>query len=83
MSVFEQFEGNSYFYGMKLIATTAVIKKIPIRRHRKKRINKKWLKRYGYKEVPDYENIIIANGCILAQPETIKRIIEGVENYER
>lgn len=28
------------------------VKKIQARKHRKKRINKKWLKRYGYKEQP-------------------------------
>ena len=26
-------------------------KVVPVRKHKKKRINKKWLKRYGYKEV--------------------------------
>jgi hypothetical protein len=27
------------------------LKAIPVRKHKKKRINKKWLKRYGYKEI--------------------------------
>ena len=83
MSIFEQFDGNSYLYGMRLIATTFITKKIPRRKHRKKRINKKWLKRYGYREVPDYGRVAIANGCILAQPKTIEWLIESVKNYDR
>lgn len=81
MRVFEQMDDNSYIYGMRLIATTAVTKKIQIRRHHKKRINKKWAKRYGYREVPDYNNVIIGNGCIMAQPSTIDRIIEKYKEY--
>lgn len=40
-------------YGMKIIANSNLQKKVQARRHRKKRIDKKWRKRYGYKWVPD------------------------------
>ena len=39
------------------------------RKHRKKRINKKWLKRYGYKQVPDLSIMHIVN--IPGQGKTI------------
>lgn len=39
--------------GMKIIANSNFQKKVQARRHRKKRIDKKWRKRYGYKWVPD------------------------------
>ena len=39
--------------GMKIIANSNVQKKVQARRSRKKRIDKKWWKRYGYKWVPD------------------------------
>lgn len=80
--ILRQIDGRSFIYGMELIETHSVTKSVPIRPHRKRRINKKWMKRYGTKEVPDYQNIVIANGCVFAQPKTIKKIIESVKNYE-
>ena len=83
MNVFEQIDCRSFIYGMRLIECPYITKQIQRRIHRKKRINKKWLKRYGYKDVPDYNNIAVANGCIFAQPKTIKLIIESVKAYDR
>jgi hypothetical protein len=41
-----------YSYGMPVLKPTkTIIIKIQRRKHKSKRINKKWLKRYGYKEV--------------------------------
>ena len=64
----------TFYDGYQLIETTAITKQIQCRTHRKRRINKKWLKRYGYKTVEDDGNIIIWNGCILATPKTIRKI---------
>ena len=71
------------YCGYRLIETTAITKKTQARAHKKKRINKKWAKRYGYKDVPDYNNIVVMNGCIFAQPKTIQRIIESVKENDR
>jgi hypothetical protein len=71
------------YCGYRLIETTYITKKVQARTHRKKRINKKWLKRYEYKDVPDYNKIVVTNGCIFAQQKTIKRIIEGGKKYDR
>ncbi|MDD2495982.1 MAG: hypothetical protein PHE29_12415 [Tissierellia bacterium] len=55
---------HRFLYGTPIIKPTKTITiKVQKRKHRQKRINKKWLKKYGYievkKEVPDYG--IIAN----------------------
>lgn len=42
-----------YLNGKRIIITDMITKDVQARKHRKKRINKKWLKRYGYKIVPD------------------------------
>ena len=68
-----------YFNGYRLIETTGITKQVQKRTHKKRRINKKWLKRYGYKTVLDDEKIVIFENSILATPKTIKRIIEQMK----
>lgn len=63
------------YMGFRLIETTAITKEVQRRIHRKRRINKKWLKRYGYKTVLDDGNIIRFGDCIYATPNTIKKLM--------
>lgn len=70
---------QEYYNGMRLIETTAITKEVQRRTHRKRRINKKWLKRYGFKTVLDDGRIILYGDCILATPNTIKKIIEAMK----
>lgn len=65
----------AYYNGFRLVETTAITKQIQRRTHHKRRINKKWLKRYGYKTVLDDGRMIMFGDCILATPNTIKKII--------
>ena len=74
--------GTAFYCGYRLVETNAITKQIQRRTHRKQRINKKWLKRYGYKTVLDDEKIIIANNSIFATPKTIKKIIEQLKGGE-
>lgn len=69
----------AYYNGFRLVETTAITKQVQRRTHRKRRINKKWAKRYGYKTVLDDGRIIQFEDCILATPNTIKKIIEITE----
>ena len=71
-----------YFCGYRLVETDCITKQIQSRTCKKRRINKKWLKRYGYKTVPDNEKIVIFDNCIFATPKTIKRIIEQMKGGE-
>ena len=64
-----------YLMGYRLIETTVITKEVQLRTHRKRRINKKWLKRYGYKTVLDDGRILQYGDCILATPNTVKKII--------
>jgi len=47
--------------GMRVWANSYCQKKVQARRHRKKRIDKKWLKRYGYRWVPDLNSVYVAD----------------------
>ena len=68
--------------GFRLIETTAITKQVQRRVHRKRRINKKWAKRYGYKTVLDDGRMIRVGNCIYATPKTVKEIITTMEENE-
>ena len=70
---------KAYYSNFQLIETTAITKEVQRRTHRKRRINKKWLKRYGYKTVLDDGKLIISGDCIFATPKTIKKIIAAMQ----
>lgn len=66
---------TAYYNGFRLIETTAITKQVQRRTHRKRRINKKWAKKYGHKTILDDGRIIQFGDCLLATPNTIKKII--------
>lgn len=65
-----------HIMGFQLFESTAITKNIQRRTHRKRRINKKWLKRYGYKTVLDDEKIIRVGDRLYATPNMVKQLVE-------
>lgn len=51
--------------GYKILITEYITKDIQRRTNKKKRINKKWLKRYGMKIVPDNTKIFLINNTLM------------------
>jgi hypothetical protein len=83
---------SEYYNGYHLIETTAITKVVQRRTHRRRRINKKWAKRYGYHEVLDNSKIIISGDCIYGTPKMVRKIIvesllhqalKGADNEQR
>ncbi len=70
---------NAFYRGFSLFETTAITKEVPRRTHRKRRINKKWLKRYGYKTVLDDGKILLFGDCVFATPKTVKKLIMAMK----
>lgn len=68
-----------YINGFRLVETTGMTKKVQRRVHRKRRINKKWKKRYGCKEVVDDCALVVGCGCIFASPKMATRIIKEMK----
>jgi hypothetical protein len=66
-----------YFNGYQLIEAKYMADKVQARTHKKKRINKKWLKRYGMKEVP-WKKCYIVGDKIYAHPMFIQKLINEV-----
>lgn len=44
---------------VKLMSSVVVVDKTQRRKNRKKRINKKWLKKYGYKDIPSNKVYVV------------------------
>ena len=53
---------QGYFNGVKVFVTEHCVTSVPKRKHKKRRIQKKWLKRYGTTNIP-YRGLIVADIC--------------------
>lgn len=65
--------------GYKIITTKYITKDVQRRTHKKKRINKKWLKKYGTKIVPDNTKILLVNNTLIMTEkcyEKLKRLTD-------
>ena len=65
-----------YYNGTPIVITNAITKKVRSRTHRKKRIDKKWLKRYGYKDVTDHSKTLLVNGTLYMSQKIYDRLKE-------
>lgn len=70
--MFDKYNYNNIF-GYDLIGVSYMADTVQIRTHKKKRINKKWRKRYGVKEVP-WNKFIVADHKIYCHPKMIEKI---------
>ncbi len=62
------------FCGYQIIETPFMSDSVQAKKHKKKRINKKWKKRYGTKEIPKNNILITNDGKIIAHPKIVERI---------
>ena len=69
----------SSFYGYELVESEQCVEFVQRKTHKKKRINKKWLRKYGHKAVPMKDKVIVAGRKIYAHPVMMKRIMTEVE----
>lgn len=67
-------------FGYPVIATDYMRENVQARKHKKKRINKKWKKRYGMISVPS-KDIVVVDGKIYLHPKTLAKINERMR-YE-
>ena len=69
-------------FGYQLIAVPCMCDRVQARKHKKKRINKKWRKRYGMKEKPWSKLLITDSGMIIGHPKMIARLMEDISMKE-
>lgn len=70
--MFNEYNYNSIF-GYQIIGVPYMMNIVQARTHKKKRINKKWRKRYGVKEIP-WNKLIIEGNKIYCHPKWVERI---------
>ena len=63
-----------YMSGIPIVITDEIKKDVRKRKHKKKRIDKKWEKQYGYKSVTDDAKCIMFNGIIYMSQKCYERI---------
>lgn len=66
--------------GMRVFITNMITKDVQARKHKKKRINKKWLKRYGLKILPDNEKVIATNEMLFMTRKCFERLNKEIKN---
>ena len=69
-------------FGMEIVITEWITKDIQRRKHKKCRINKKWLKRYGYKCVPDNDKMIAFNNKLFMTKGAYEKIKKGIKSID-
>jgi len=75
----KQFFYNDY----RLVESESCCDKIRVRKHKRKRIDKKFLKRYGYKLVPSNSIYIIDEmKMIIGYPTVMRKIIDEINGEE-
>ena len=74
-----QNELRHYLNGYTIMESEYCVDRVRARKHRKKRIDKKWHKRYGYKDIPKKEVYITADRVIIGHPILIRKIVEGMK----
>lgn len=60
--------------GYKILITEYITKNIQRRINKKKRVNKKWLKKYGMKIVPDNTKIILVNNTLMMTEKCYEKL---------
>lgn len=71
------------FYGFDVVLVPFMVDIVQVKRHRKKRINKKWRKRYGFKAV-HWRKVIVdkKNRRLLMHPKVWEILLPQVESYD-
>lgn len=67
-----------YFPRMRVFVSDSVVDKVPTRKNKKQRIQKKWIKRYGWKFIPS-QSVFIAGDLILIHPKMVSKFEKHFE----
>lgn len=67
------FDSYSSIFGYQIIEVPCMMDIVQARTHKKKRINKKWRKRYGVKEIP-WNKFYIEGNRIYCHPKMAEKV---------
>jgi len=72
---------DNFYKGIPVIGNKTMTMKssdIPKRKNKSKRIQKKWLKKYGYKDIPS-DKMFFFDGKLIGHPSTIKKVFKLIQ----
>ena len=72
----------SYLYGMQILVSNSITKEVRSRTHKKRRIDKKWLKKYGYKHIPDNNTILHIGDSLYMTQKCYDKIKDQIDVKE-
>lgn len=72
----------NYLMGYQVIASPHMADKVQARTHKKKRINKKWKKKYGMREVPWNKLLVTDDMKIYCHPKMFEKLKAEIEIIE-
>lgn len=62
------------FMGRRIVVTDSCCERVPARHHKKRRLKKKWIKKYGYKFIP-YNKIVLVDNIFFIHPKYWEKIM--------
>lgn len=68
-----------YFNGYAIFESEYCVDRVRARKHRKRRIDKKWHKRYGYKYIPKKEVYVTKDKTIIGHPIVIRKLVKAIK----
>lgn len=72
------------FTGFKVIPNPFMMDRVPVRKHKKTRIHRKWLKRYGWKHVPSRKvGIEVRDRLLVAHPIMLNKIKVFLDSFPK
>lgn len=71
---------SGYLNGIRVYTTNMITKDVQARKHKKKRINKKWLKKYGYKCVPDDTKVYMTKDMAFMTKQCYQKLKQHIDN---
>ena len=70
-----------FLYGIPIIIDNHITKTVRCKRHKKRRIDEKWLKMYGYKEVQDDSTIYKFDGKFLMSQKAYEKLKKAIDRH--
>ena len=71
---------KEFLNGTPVVISNYITKTVRRKTHKKKRIDKKWLKKYGYKEAQDESKIYMIDGKLFMSQKCYDKIQKGMKN---
>ena len=68
--------------GKRIVIRNDITKEVPCRKHWKRRINKKWLKRYKTRQIPDNQSMYVTQDYIFMTQKCFDKISPLIEHYD-